>query len=139
MPRSAAPRTEAFLRASSCRSPRRRARRSRVCRHHDKTGAWEMHTDLSDRGIAAPDDDLMDARGDQLADHRVASGIIRREGDGLTGFPADRISRIGDYTGDRRRVPRRIERIFRGRWAPPAMADGGNALGPTQQPRQAVE
>src|SRR5262245_66402022 len=36
--------------------------------HHDKTGAWEMHTDLSDRGIAASDDDLMDARGDQLAD-----------------------------------------------------------------------
>jgi hypothetical protein len=30
-------------------------------RHHDKTGAWEMHTDLSDRGIAASDDDLMDA------------------------------------------------------------------------------
>src|ERR1700757_2680961 len=24
-------------------------------RHHDKTGAWEMHTDLSDRGIAASD------------------------------------------------------------------------------------
>src|SRR5262245_65448815 len=35
-------------------------------RHHDKTGAWELHTDLSDRGIAASDDDLMDARGDQL-------------------------------------------------------------------------
>src|ERR1700757_4395847 len=48
-------------------------------RHHDKTGAWEMHTDLSDRGIAASDDDLMDARGNQLADHRVASGIIRRD------------------------------------------------------------
>src|SRR5215470_3331756 len=53
-------------------------------RHHDKTGAWEMHTDLSDRGIAASDDDLMDARGDQLADDRVAPGIIRRDGHSLT-------------------------------------------------------
>src|ERR1700730_13138041 len=108
-------------------------------RHHDKTGAWEMHTDLSDRGIAASDDDLMDARGDQLADDRVASGIIRRDGHCLTRFPADRISRIGDYAGDRRSVPRRIERLFRGCWAPPAVADCGNALGPTQQPRKAVE
>src|SRR5215813_8365310 len=74
-------------------------------RHHDKTGAWEMHTDLSDRGIAASDDDLMDARGDQLADDRVASGIIRRDGHCLTRFPVDRISRIGDYAGDRRSVP----------------------------------
>src|SRR6516225_1343574 len=64
-------------------------------RHHDKTGAWEMHTDLSDRGIAASDDDLMDARGGQLADDRIASGIIRRDGHCLTRFPADRISRIG--------------------------------------------
>ena len=98
-----------------------------------------MHTDLSDRGIAASDDDLMDARGDQLADDRVASGIIRRDGHRLTRFPADRISRIGDYAGDRRSVPRRIERFFRGRWAPPAVADCGNPLGPAQQPRKAVE
>ena len=108
-------------------------------RHHDKTGAWEMHTDLSDRGIVASDDDLMDARADRLADDRVASGIIRRDGYCLTRFPADRISRIGDCAGDRRRVPRRIERLFRGCWAPPAVADGGNALGPAQQPRKAVE
>src|ERR1700683_1278909 len=77
-------------------------------RHHDKTGAWEMHTDLSDRGIAASDNDLMDARGDQLADDRVASGVIRRDGHCLTRFPADRILRIGDYAGDGRSVPRRI-------------------------------
>jgi hypothetical protein len=37
-----------------------------------------MHTDLSDRGIAASDDDLMDARGNQLADDRIASGIVLR-------------------------------------------------------------
>ena len=69
-------------------------------RHHDKTGAWEMHTDLSDRGIAASDDDLMDARGDQLADDRVASGIIRCDGDGLARLPVDRISRIGGCASD---------------------------------------
>src|SRR5215510_5572387 len=106
-------------------------------RHHDKTGAWEMHTDLSDRGIAASDDDFMDARGDQLADDWVASGIIRRDGHCLTRFPADRISRIGGDAGDRRSVPRRVERLFRGGWASPAVADCGNALGPTQQPRKA--
>src|SRR5215469_1326516 len=69
-------------------------------RQHDKTSAWEMHTDLADGGIAASDDDLMDARGDQFADHRVASGIIRRDGDGLARLPADGVSRIGGCAGD---------------------------------------
>ena len=54
-----------------------------------------MHADLADRGIAASDDDLMDARGDQFADDRVAPGIIRCDGDGLAKLPADGISRIG--------------------------------------------
>src|SRR5262245_2433976 len=108
-------------------------------RHHDKTGAWEMYTDLSDRGIAASDDDFMDARGDQLADDRVASGIIRRDGHCLTRFPADRISRIECDAGDRRCVPRRLERSFRSHWTPPAVADCGNALGPTQQTWEPVE
>src|SRR5690348_876507 len=98
-----------------------------------------MHTDLSDRGIAASDDDLMDTRGDQLAGDRIASGIIRRDSYCLTRLPAVRISRIEDYVGDRRSVPRRIERFFRGRWAPSAVADRGDAVGPTQQPRKAVE
>ena len=61
-------------------------------RHHDKTGAWEMHTDLSDCGIAASDDDLMDTRGDQLADDRIAPGIIRRDSHCLTRLPTVRIS-----------------------------------------------
>src|SRR5262249_21540445 len=108
-------------------------------RHHDKTGAREMHTDLSDRGIAASDDDLMDTRGDQLADDRIASGIIRRDSYCLTRLSTVRISRIEDYVGDRRGVPRRIEFFFGGRWAPSAVADCGNAVGPTQQPRKAVE
>ena len=96
-------------------------------RPHPKNGSREMHTDVSDRGIAASDGDLMGARGDQLADDRVAPGIVRRDGHCLTRLPAVRISRIGDYTGDRRSVPRRIECFFRGRWAPPAVADRGNA------------
>src|SRR4051812_9151405 len=45
--------------ASSCRRSLRR--RSLIAglpsgRRHDKTGAWEMYTDLSDRGIIASDD-----------------------------------------------------------------------------------
>src|SRR6516225_12442121 len=71
--------------------------------------------------------------------HHDKTGAWERDGHCLTRFPADRISQIGDYAGDRRSVPRRIERFFRGRWAPPAVADYGNALGPTQQPRKAVE
>ena len=65
-----------------------------------EAGAWKMHTDLADGGIAASDDDLMDARGDQFADDRVASGIIRRDGDGLARLPADGVSRIGGCAGD---------------------------------------
>jgi len=51
-----------------------------------------MHTDLSDCGIAASDDDLMDTRGDQLADDRIAPGIIRRDSHCLTRLPTVRIS-----------------------------------------------
>ena len=43
-----------------------------------EAGAWKMHTDLADGGIAASDDDLMDAQGDQFADDRVrpvSSGV----------------------------------------------------------------
>jgi hypothetical protein len=54
-----------------------------------------MHTDLADIRIAASDDDLMDAGGDQFSDDWVASGIIRRDGDGLARLPADGVSRIG--------------------------------------------
>src|SRR6476659_10166874 len=97
-------------------------------RHHDKTGAWEMHTDLSHCGIAASDDDLVDARGDQLADDRVASGIIRRNGHCLTRFPADGISRIEGSAGDRGGIPCYIKRLLRAHLASAAMADSGNAL-----------
>jgi hypothetical protein len=65
-----------------------------------EAGAWKMHTDLADGGSAASDDDLMNARGDQFADDRVASGIIRRDRDDLARLPADGVSRIGGCAGD---------------------------------------
>ena len=38
-----------------------------------------MHTDLADFVIAAPVNDLIGARGDQFADDRIASGIVRSD------------------------------------------------------------
>src|SRR5215467_14232713 len=55
-------------------------------RHHDKAGTWKMHANLADLTITASDRDLMDVRGDQFTDDRVASGIVRRAGTGLPGF-----------------------------------------------------
>src|SRR5262252_8983631 len=80
--------------------PVARVRAFALGRCNYEAGAWKMHTDLADGGIAASDDDLMDARGDQFADDRVASGIIRRDGDGLARLPADGVSRIGGCAGD---------------------------------------
>jgi hypothetical protein len=53
-----------------------------------------MHTHLTDLRIAASDDDLIDARSDQFTDDRITSGIVRCDGDGLAGLPADGVSRI---------------------------------------------
>ena len=63
-------------------------------RNHE-AGAWKMHTDVADRGFAASDDDLMDARGDQFADDRIASGIVRSNADDLARLPPDGIFRVG--------------------------------------------
>src|SRR5579872_1191563 len=65
-----------------------------------ESGAWKMHTDLADRRIAASDDDLMDTRGDQFADDRVASGIVRSHADDLARLPADGIFRVSGCFGD---------------------------------------
>ena len=35
-----------------------------------------MHTHLTDLRMAAPDDDLIDARSDQFTDDRITSGIV---------------------------------------------------------------
>ena len=58
-----------------------------------EAGAWKMHTDLADGEIAASDDDLMDARGDQFADDRISSGIVRSNADDLPRLPSDGIFR----------------------------------------------
>src|SRR5262245_40802030 len=75
------------------------ALRSRECgialgRRNHEAGAWKMHTDLADHGFAASNDDLMDARGDQFADDRIASGIVRSNADDLARLPPDGIFRV---------------------------------------------
>src|SRR5215471_9143133 len=52
----------------------------RLCRCNHKASAWKMHANLADLTIAASDHDLMDIRGDQFTDNRVASSIVRRDG-----------------------------------------------------------
>ena len=98
-----------------------------------------MDTDLADRGIAAPDDDLMYARRNQFADDRIASGIVRSNADDLARLPADRIFRVSGCFSDRGSGSGHIERLFGGHWAPSAVADCGNPLGPAQQPWKAIE
>src|SRR5262249_45013556 len=65
----------------------------RLCRCNHKAGAWKMHANLADLTITASDHDLMDVRGDQFTDNRVASSIVRRDGNGLARFPTDGILR----------------------------------------------
>jgi hypothetical protein len=64
-----------------------------------------MHANLADLTITASDHDLMDVRGDQFADNRVASSIVRRDGNGLAGFPTNGILRHwpGSEEADMRR------------------------------------
>jgi hypothetical protein len=69
-----------------------------LCDH--EAGARKMDTDLADRGIAAPDDDLMYARRNQFADDRIASGIVRSNADDLARLPADGIFRVSGCFGD---------------------------------------
>src|SRR6516164_4995148 len=110
-----------------------------LCRCDDKAGAWKMHANLADLTITASDHDLMDVRGDQFTDNRVASSIIRRDGNGLARFPTDGVLRIDGRLGDRCGIPCYIERLLRAHLASAAMADSRNALSPSQEPRKAVE
>ena len=98
-----------------------------------------MHAHLADLTITALDHDLMDVRGDQFTDNRVASSIVRRDADGLTRSPAEGIPRVDGRTGGRCGIPCHIERLLRTHLASAAMADSRNALSPTQEPRKAVE
>ena len=98
-----------------------------------------MHANLADLTITASDHDLMDVRGDQFTDNRVASSIVRRDGNGLARFPTDGILRIDGRAGDRCGIACYIKRLLRAHLASGAVTDSGNPLGPTQQPRKAVE
>src|SRR5205814_5927584 len=98
-----------------------------------------MHANLADLAITASDHDLMDVRGDQFTDNRVASGIVRRDGNGLARFSTVGILRIDGRPGDRCGIPCYIESLLRAQLASAAMADSRNALGPSQEPRKAVE
>src|SRR6201988_4217928 len=111
--------------------------RLRRCNH--KAGAWKMHANLADLTITASDHYLMDVRGDQFADNRVASSIVRRDANGLARFPTDGILRIDGRPGDRCGIPCYIKRLLRAHLASAAMADSHNALSPSQEPRKAVE
>src|ERR1700731_2932557 len=77
----------------------------RLRRCHHKAGAWKMHANFADLTITASDHDLMGVRGDQFADNRVASGIVRHDGNGLARFPTDGILRIAGRPGDRCGIP----------------------------------
>src|SRR5215471_14234262 len=111
----------------------------RLCRCNYKAGAWKMHANLADLTITASDHDLMNVRGDQFTDNRVASSIVRRDGNGLARFPTDGILRIDGRAGDRCGIPCYIKRLLRAHLASPAMADSRNALSPSQEPWKAVE
>src|SRR5262245_7629687 len=89
-----------------------------------------MHANLADLTITASDHDLMDVRGDQFTDNRVASSIVRRDGNGLARFPTDGILRIDGRPGGRCGIPCYIKRLLRAHLASAAMADSRNAAQP---------
>src|SRR5256885_10662266 len=98
-----------------------------------------MHANLADLTITASDHDLVDVRGDQFTDNRVASRIVGGDGNGLARFPTDGIVRIDGRPGNRCGIPCYIKRLLRAHLAAPAMADSSNALSPSHDPRKAVE
>src|SRR3954452_9667987 len=111
----------------------------RLCRCNQKAGTWKMHANLADLAITASDHDLMDVRGDQFTDNRIASSIVRRDGNGLASFSTVGILGIDRHRGDRCGIPCDIKRLLRAHLASTAMADSRNALSPGLEPRKAVE
>src|SRR6516225_6725476 len=74
--------------------------RCQLGRCNREAGARKMHTNLTGRVIAAPDDDLMDARRDQFTDDRIASGIVWSDAHYLPRRPADGVLRVSGRFGD---------------------------------------
>ena len=91
-----------------------------------------MHTDLADSVIASFYDDLINTRGDQLANDGVATRNIRSDGNHLTRLPAGRVTRVSGCGGDCCGVRRRMQRFLRAHLAASAMSDRGNTLSPAQ-------
>ena len=84
-------------RTGRCRHGVSRARERRACssgRCYHEASARKMNANLANRVIAAPDDDLMDARRDQFTDYRIASGIVWSDADDLARLPADGVLRV---------------------------------------------
>src|ERR1700739_1847470 len=98
-----------------------------------------MHANLANLAITASDHDLMDVRGDQFTDNRIASSIVRRDGNGLARFSTVGILGTDGRRGDRCGILCDIKRLLRAQLASPAMADSRNALSPGLEPRKAVE
>ena len=98
-----------------------------------------MHANLADLAITASDHDFMHVRGDQFTDNRIASSIVRRDGNGLARFSTVGILGIDGRRGDRCGIPCDIKRLLRAQLASAAMADSRNALSPGLEPRKAVE
>src|SRR3954453_19729463 len=111
----------------------------RLSRCNHKAGAWKMHANLADLAITASDHDLMNVRGDQFTDNRIASSIVRRDGNGLARFSTVGILGVDRRHGDRCGIPCDIKRLLRAHLASAAMADSRNALSPGLEPRNAVE
>src|SRR5437763_16088391 len=109
-----------------------------LCRCNHKAGAWKMHANLADLAITASDHDLMDVRGDQFTDNRIASSIVRRDGNGLARFSIVGILGIDRRRGNRCGIPCETKRLSRAHLASVAMADSRNALSPGLEPRTAV-
>src|SRR5438552_8610898 len=97
-----------------------------------------MHANLADLAITASDHDLMDVRGDQFTDNRIASSIIRRDGNGLARFSTAGFLGIDVRRGDRCGIPCDFRRLLRALLSSAARADSRNAFGPGLKPRTAV-
>src|SRR5947207_15993117 len=98
-----------------------------------------MHANLADLMITASDHDLMDVRGDQFTDNRVASSIVRGDGNGLARFLTDRVLRIDGRLGDRCGMPCYIKRLLRAYLTSAAMADSRNQFTPRKALWQASD
>jgi len=96
-----------------------------------------MHANLADLTITASDHDLMDGRGNQFTDHRVASVIVWRDDNSLARFRPMDLRIDGRLAIDVASLA--TSSACARSLASPAMADSRNAISPSQELRKAVE